>query len=103
MKRALFISYYPNVVDAYNRVFFKNLVEAIADIGIECHVVAPVSVTKYRIKTMKIPKKAVEVTAKNSPVYVYHPRYISYSSKKIGPFHTGVWSENSFQNAQCVM
>lgn len=97
MKRALFIGYYPNQADLYNRVFFKNLVEAIADTGVECHVLAPVSVTKYRAKTKMIPKKTVELTSKNNPVCVYHPRYISYSSKRLGPIHTGRWSEYAFQ------
>lgn len=97
MKRALFIGYYPNQADLYNRVFFKNLVEAIADTGVECHVLAPVSITKYRAKTKMIPKKVVEITSKQNAVYVYHPRYISYSSKRLGPIHTGRWSEYAFQ------
>lgn len=89
MKRLLFVSGYPNPVDRYLYIFFRNLIHAIADTGVECHVVSPVSATRYKDKLKAIPKTSVDTTSNGSKVYVYYPRYISASAKKIAGFNTG--------------
>jgi len=88
---------YPNEVNKYRNVFFQNLIHAMADKGVECTVVSPVSVTKYKTKIRTIPKHKTEITDKGNFVQVYYPRFVSLSSKRIGSFNTGVWTEYLFQ------
>lgn len=99
MKRILFVGWYPNPIDLYRNVFFQNLIFAIADEGIECSVISPVSITKYRRNIKKIPKYTTHVTKKGSVINVYYPRYISASSKQIGRFNTERISERLFEKA----
>lgn len=104
MLKALFVGCYPNKIDPYLRSFYCELIHAIADMGIECTVVAPVSITHYRNKIPLIDKHEFDITDKGSRIEVFHPRYISYSSKNIGSFKTGYLSEKAFQSAalSCV-
>lgn len=99
IKRALFVGMYPNEVNKYRNVFFQNLIFAIADKGMECTVISPVPVTKYRGRLREIPQKTIHKTSKGNDVTVYYPRYISASSKQIGKFNTEVLSEKFFENA----
>ena len=92
---------YPNKVDKYLNVFFQNLIYAMADNGVECTVISPVSITKYRTRIKNIPAECEEFTKNGAKVKVYFPRYISASSKKIGNFNTRKISERNFQ--KCAM
>lgn len=87
-KKILFIGNYPNPANENLYVFFKNLIHAVADLGIECYIFSPVSITKYRKKLKLIPRECEEITKKGNSVKVYYPRFISTSSKNIGPFKT---------------
>lgn len=98
-KRALFVGMYPNEVNKYRNVFFQNLIFAIADLGIDCTVISPVSITKYLNRVKEIPKCEVQKTKKGNNVKVYYPRYLSASSKQIGSFNTERISEFSFELA----
>ena len=97
--RILFVGGYPNAVKKYFRIFYANLIRQIADMGYECHVVAPVSLTNYRRKIMEIPEKEIDYSAAGNPIHIYHPRYISYSSKNVFSFNTGILSEMAFQKS----
>lgn len=99
IKSALFVGHYPNDVDKYRNVFFQNLIFAIADTGIKCTVISPVSVTKQKSNISKIKKHTVHRTPKGSLVDVYYPRYFSASSKQIGSFNTVVISEALFEKS----
>lgn len=99
IKKALFVGMYPNEVNKYRNVFFQNLIFAIADCGIECVVISPVSITKYRKKIRLIPKSEIHTTERGSKVKVYYPRYISASSIQIGSFNTEIISERLFEQA----
>lgn len=99
MKRALFVGYYPNNVEPYLRSFFQGLIHSIAEKGIECTVVAPVSVSHYKSQVRSIPYETYDKTKSGVKIKVYHPRYISYSSKKIGMIKTGYFSEKAFQRS----
>lgn len=105
MKRALFIGQYPNTLDPYLRSFFQALIYAVADSGIECTVIAPVSITHYKRNINKISYFTTEKSNKGNIIKVFHPKYISYSSKKIGSINTGFYSEKAFQRAavKCSM
>ena len=98
-KRILFIGSYPNCIDKYLYVFFRNLIYAIADQGVECYVVSPVSITKYKNKIKDIPFYSVEKTNNGSEVFVYRPKYISASAKKIGPINTSLITTFLFKRA----
>ena len=103
IKRILFIGQYPNSGDKYLNVFFQNLIFAIADKGIECIVISPVSYTHYRSRIKKIPKECKHKTKQGNVVKVYYPRYISYSSKNIGRWNTGRLTEKAFQRTALKM
>ncbi len=88
---------YPNKVDKYLNVFFQNLIYAMADNGVECTVISPVSITKYRKNIKNIPAQCEEYTKNGARVKVYFPKYFSASSKKIGNFNTRRITEHNFQ------
>lgn len=96
-QRMLFIGWYPNAIEKYMNVFFRNLIYAIADQGVECTVISPVSLVRYRTRIRSIPKHYYETTPNGNKVEVYYPRYLSASSKQIGPFNTEVITERLFE------
>lgn len=60
--------------------FVKGYVDAIADMGIQCSVIAPQSVTKVLMGQAKMrPKRWHYLTAKGNRVDIWQPRYISLS------------------------
>ena len=67
----LFIGIYPNPVDPYRNVFFQNLIFSLADQGVDCTVIMPVSVTHYKGKTKQIPLQDVHTTKGGNKVRVY--------------------------------
>lgn len=93
----LFIGSFPNPVDKYKGVFFQNIVFSIADRGIKCTVIDPTSITHYRKNTKKIPDQMVYKTPNNNEVQVYYPKFVSYSSRKVLRFNTGLITENALQ------
>ena len=97
VKRILFVGMYPDEYSPYRNVFFQNLIFAMADKGIECTVISPVPVTRYRKHLREVSKKRIDKTPNGADVIVYHPRYISLSSKRVGKIHTGLYSEDLFQ------
>ena len=61
--------------------FVKGYVDAIADMGIQCSVIAPQSVTKVLMGRAKMrPKQWHYFTAGGNRVDVYQPRYITLSN-----------------------
>ena len=95
----MFFGNYPNPIDKNHTVFFKNLIYQFADLGICCTVITPVSILKYRSKVRDIPYDRIEYTEAGNPVRVVSPRCMSYSSKKLGPIDTHVWTVRAFRNA----
>lgn len=96
---ALFVGMVPDNVNSYRNVFFQNLIFALADKGVDCTVISPVSVTQYRGKVKTIPKVTKQITPGGNEVTVYYPKYISASAKQIGPFNTIHISEGLFEKA----
>ena len=99
LDKILFVANYPNPVSENLYVFFRNLIYAMADLGVECHVISPVSVTKYKNKVKKIPQKAIEKTKSGKEINVYYPRFVSLSSKKFGPINTAHYTYNNYARA----
>lgn len=94
----LFVGSFPNPIDKYKGVFFQNLVFAIADKGIKCTVINPTSITHYKKRIKEIPYQMTYKTSNGSQVDVYYPKFISYSSRKLGPFNTGRMTEKALQS-----
>ncbi len=68
--------------------FVENLVNQLADSGIECTVIAPQSITnalKYKVKLL--PYKRKRITKKGNIVNIYTPKYISVSSRRFAGFN----------------
>lgn len=95
----LFVGMYPDEYNKYRNVFFQNLIFAMADAGVKCTVISPVPVTKYWRAITTVSKERIDITPKGSKVRVIHPRFMSVSAKRIGPFQTGVYSEKLFEHA----
>ena len=56
MSKILFVGWYPNPEDKYKNIFFRNLIFAMADMGIECTVISPVSYMHYGKRIKNIPR-----------------------------------------------
>lgn len=99
IKRILFIGSYPNAIDTTRNCFYQNLIHAIAETGIECTVISPISITHYRKATFSIPEKCIETTKNGKKIVIYYTKYMSFSAKKFGLIKTGILTEKSFQLA----
>lgn len=95
----VFVGMYPNPVDKYLNSFFQNLIFGMADNGVKCTIISPVSITKYQSRIKKIPKESVDITPEGKKVRVIYPRYFSASGKKIGKYNTRHIGEYFFQQA----
>lgn len=99
LKSVLFVGNYPNMIDKYRNVFFRNLIYSIADRGCKCTVIMPLSVTHYKRKAFSVPYEVDDLTPNGNHVRVLFPKCVTYSAKKIGNWNTGRMSERSFQKA----
>jgi glycosyltransferase involved in cell wall biosynthesis len=95
----LFFGNYPNAIEKNLNVFYRNLIYQFADMGIECTVIDPVSLTKYKSRIKAIPLERSEKTSKGSKIRVIAPRYLSFSSKKLGLIDTHVWTVKAYRKA----
>lgn len=86
--RGLFIGSYPNFLNPYNAVFFRELIYACADQGIDCDVISTVSIMHGGVKAFQVPFFHEEYTPQGSRIGVYHPKTFSFSAKKIAGFNT---------------
>ena len=86
--KALFIGSYPNSVEPYKSVFFRELIYQMADQGVDCTVISCVSVTSYKAKVRSVPVYQEEKTSAGNTVRVYRPNIVSFSAKKIGNWNT---------------
>ena len=99
MKNILFVGMYPDEYNKYRNVFFRNLIFAMADAGLNCTVISPVPANKYGKGIDLVSRERIDTTLRGNRIRVTHPRYISLSNKKIGPINTGYLSEKTFQVA----
>lgn len=97
--RALFIGSYPNPVEPFRSVFFRELIYEMAKQGIECTVISCASITAYRNKIFQIPKYSVETLDNGIKVEVYRPYIMSYSAKKIGKWNTMYLTQKSIEHS----
>lgn len=79
-------------------IFVKQIVEAIADSGIKCTVIAPQSLTNRFIrKSMKRPFYRQDITLKGSKIDIYQPTYLSISKLKVFG-----WNISSYFNERAI-
>jgi len=80
-------SRYPTSITPSEHVFVKQLVWELADLGINCTVISPLSVNQNP-NFYKVPVVSEEKTNKGSIVNLRFPRYISFGQKKLGNRNT---------------
>lgn len=68
--------YYPSKNDPHF-AFVGTLISAIADMGIECHVISPVSSIERKHRA----HSRIETTKKGSRIFVYCPRFFGFPSR----------------------
>ena len=97
----LFItSNYPNAACPMNGTFVRNFVWAMARAGCKCSVINPVSVVRKH--KLALPDyRRVEDAGDGVKIEVLHPRFVSFSSRRLGLFHTGRWTHLAFR--RCVV
>ena len=95
----LFFRSYPNPVSPTLNVFFRNIIYEIADLGVKCTVIDPVSITKYKWRVKEIPRKREEFTFKGNCVTVLSPRVVSVTARKIGKLDLHVATVSLARNA----
>lgn len=100
IKKICFItSGYPSEQKVKN-AFVETLVNAFADMGVECTVISPQSITEcIKNRLSLLPYKRERLTTAKNKVPVYSPRYISASSKKIGGINTAELTLFNFRRA----
>lgn len=84
MKKLCIISdFYPSAADPVY-AFVGTLVEALADRGIECHVISPVSLISKKHRA----QSRTEISPNGSRIHVYCPRFMVFPYRKIGSLNT---------------
>lgn len=91
---------YPTEADPKNP-FIDQLVVAFTELGIECTVLNPVSITKKIVRKSVLRPKRWKKQTSSSVIEIYSPRYLTFSSKKFGFINTNVFNLNLFQRS-CV-
>ena len=82
-KLCVLTTYYPQENDPIYS-FVGTLIESIAEMGIECHVISPVSYIEKKHKAVS----RIEKTKNGHEIHVYCPRYMIYPSRNILGFQT---------------
>lgn len=100
LKNICFISNgYPSEQFVIN-AFVETLVNGMTDLGINCFVIAPQSITNSIVyKRKKLPFERTRYTSQGREVKVYTPQYITASAKKIGSINTSEIGLSSFKKA----
>lgn len=84
-----FITYkYPGKHNTSDYAFVKQLVDAIAQLGHHCLVVAPFNISHYH----KLSESKEEYACGKGKVTVYRPGYLSFSTFHIGKFYPSKWT-----------
>ena len=96
MRIVFFAPAFPGKHDTSHYAFVKQLVDAIADKGNECHVVAPYNVFHYK----KIVRGIEKYFIGNSEVIVHRPYYLSFSSVKGSKWLAHITRKNALRKAE---
>ena len=91
MNIAFITGNYPTPVRPNSGTFVQQFVWAMARQGHACTVINPTSLFDRRFGEYPL-REATEDAGGNATVRVLRPRYLSFSSRQLGPFHTGRWT-----------
>jgi glycosyltransferase involved in cell wall biosynthesis len=91
---------YPTPVSPASYTFVDQLACAFADAGKEVTVIAPVSRFKeHKDKAAFYQAMWQKTTDSGKKINIFHPRFFSIPTKKIGFIHTGIWTYKNFMNS----
>lgn len=89
---------YPTETNPRNP-FIEQLVFAFTDLGIQCTVINPVSITNSLIHKNDLSPKEWSKDTETGMVKIYSPRYVTFSSKKYGIINTNILNLYLFQKS----
>lgn len=80
--------------------FVEQLVNALADLGVEITVISPVNPVKRLLRgAPPLPAREVRRTPRGGRVSLLRPRYLSFGNRRLGPVRMGRWTLASFERA----
>ena len=100
MRIAFIATNYPTVTRPYRGTFVQQFVWAMARQGHQCIVINPISLWERCLGSLP-PSVRQEDAGLGKEVSVHHPRFLSFSSRRIGRLHTGTWTHAAF--TRCVL
>ncbi|GAA4785577.1 glycosyltransferase family 4 protein [Olivibacter ginsenosidimutans] len=89
---------YPHILTPTRHVFVQKLVWALADLGVDCTVIAPVPINQYLDSYKKQPYHAIEKSPKGNDIKLFFPRYITFGQKNILGYGTSRLTTNAFHH-----
>lgn len=93
-KLCVISAFYPSRNDPHY-AFVGTLISAVADMGIECHVISPISNIEKKHRAVS----RIEKTANGAEIHVYCPRFTVFPSRNIFGFQTYRLTANSKRRA----
>lgn len=94
MRITFITSNYPTSSRPVSGTFVQQFVWAMARYGHKCTVINPSSIFERKYGTLP-PKFDTEDAGGGESVSIYHPRFVSFSSKDMGWTHTGRWTQSA--------
>lgn len=98
IKSILFISHlYPSIARPYSGAFVREYIRAIANMGVKCTVISPVSI--FDVRYGELPAKiSFDNTIHNNRIKIIRLRSLSFSNKQIFNYNTFKLTRKSFLN-----
>lgn len=90
--------YYPTKTNP-KYTFVDQLVTQFAELGYECYVISPSSLTRRIIRGEQLSPKFRTKETEGNPIHIYSPRFFSFSTRKFFGFNTSKMTLYSFRRA----
>ena len=89
---------YPTQVDGSAMPFVRQLAWAIADLGIRVSVICPMAINKSK-GIIGLPKTNQEHTDNGIMLDIFHPKFLHFSQRRLGPLRLGEITARLFHRA----
>lgn len=89
---------FPSVDEPYAYTFLDQLITEIADLGVRCTVINPVSLTRYFSRLIP-PAHSIKTTQKKHEIQIFRPRFVSFSARRFWKINTAYWTFRTFSAA----
>ena len=99
MKICFFSYAFPGSHNTTHYAFVKQLVDAIASLGNECHVVTPYNILHYK----KLSRRKETYYVGNGSVHVYRPYYLSFSANKCFAWISNYSRRHALKKAESIL